>query len=124
MNVFYLSEMLDAEMADVIPEGDALDDYLAATEKLDQELQEELERQSEPPPTESTTAIDTEPKNNAVFEESESRNKTDTEPRHEALFLYGVDEMSTQDIEKYCNVLPLQKIEWINDSSCKANPDV
>ncbi|KAI7907207.1 uncharacterized protein BX663DRAFT_495182 [Cokeromyces recurvatus] len=39
-------------------------------------------------------------------------------PRPSAIFLYGVNEMSTKDIEQYVDSTLLIKIEWINDSSC------
>ncbi|KAI8081056.1 hypothetical protein BDF21DRAFT_462717 [Thamnidium elegans] len=38
--------------------------------------------------------------------------------RPTALFLQGVDDMSTKDITAYCNHVALEKVEWINDSSC------
>lgn len=39
-------------------------------------------------------------------------------PRPTAIFLHGVDNMSTKDIESYCNQENLTKVEWINDASC------
>ncbi|KAI9496972.1 hypothetical protein BDB00DRAFT_785080 [Zychaea mexicana] len=50
-------------------------------------------------------------------EEEENQSK-ESIPRPEALFLHGLDEMSTKDIRAYCSNLSLEKIEWINDTSC------
>ncbi|KAI8100147.1 uncharacterized protein BX664DRAFT_34661 [Halteromyces radiatus] len=38
--------------------------------------------------------------------------------RPNALFLYGLESMSTEDIQTYCKDTTLKKIEWIDDSSC------
>ncbi|ORY97902.1 hypothetical protein BCR43DRAFT_490532 [Syncephalastrum racemosum] len=38
--------------------------------------------------------------------------------RPEAILLHGVDDLSTKDIETYCQEHPPNKIEWINDQSC------
>ncbi|KAI7850304.1 hypothetical protein BDC45DRAFT_246227 [Circinella umbellata] len=50
---------------------------------------------------------------------NDNKEKEEAIPRPEAIFLHGLDEMSTKDIRAYCNDLPpLEKIEWINDTSC------
>lgn len=41
-------------------------------------------------------------------------------PRPTAIYLYGVNEMSTEDVKTYAGrPEALQKVEWIDDSSCK-----
>lgn len=41
-------------------------------------------------------------------------------PRPTAIYLYGVNEMSTEDVKTYAGrPETLQKVEWIDDSSCK-----
>lgn len=40
--------------------------------------------------------------------------------RPEAVHLHGVDDMSTQDIKTYFSEYNPIKIEWVNDTSCKA----
>ncbi|KAI9268130.1 hypothetical protein BDA99DRAFT_504925 [Phascolomyces articulosus] len=52
------------------------------------------------------------------IQEQEGKDQKEAMPRPEAIFLHGLDEMSTKDIRAYCNNLPLEKIEWINDTSC------
>ncbi|KAF7727484.1 hypothetical protein EC973_007462 [Apophysomyces ossiformis] len=54
----------------------------------------------------------------STTKEDDSDNKQEDTPRPNVLFLYGLDEMSTNDIKSYCKGLNMQRIEWINDSSC------
>lgn len=44
-------------------------------------------------------------------------------PRPTAIYLHGVNEMSTEDVKTYAGrPETLQKVEWIDDSSCKNAP--
>ena len=66
-----------------------------------------------------TTTIDNKSMHNNNEDMEKDKNK-EAILRPEAIFLHGLDEMSTKDIRTYCNDLPpLEKIEWINDTSCK-----
>lgn len=72
---------------------------------LEQELAEH-DAPSDPNPTNTTV--------DATLNGPEA----DSNRRPEAILLQGVDEMKTRDIRVYCQDLPLDKIEWINDTSC------
>ncbi|KAI8075477.1 uncharacterized protein B0P05DRAFT_448789, partial [Gilbertella persicaria] len=52
------------------------------------------------------------------LEKEEKEYQFEAIPRRNAIYLRGVDEMSTADITSYANTPLLQKVQWINDSSC------
>lgn len=63
--------------------------------------------------TATTSATNTESNNN------NTPNYDNLDTRPEAIYLFGVENMSTNDIQAYCQETTLKKIEWVDDSSCK-----
>ncbi|KAI9303352.1 hypothetical protein BJ944DRAFT_268563 [Cunninghamella echinulata] len=62
----------------------------------------------------TTTATSTDSTN--TEENNTAYANLDTRP--EAIYLLGLDNMSTKDINDYCENTGLKKVEWIDDSSC------
>ncbi|GAA5806819.1 hypothetical protein MFLAVUS_000167 [Mucor flavus] len=83
-----------------------MDDKLTLDEKANMELDLELD------------AALAEPINDVQLVADEEIDRFEAMVRPTALFLQGVDDMSTKDITAYCNHVALEKVEWINDSSC------
>lgn len=91
-------------------------DTTAVTDAELAALEQELAQHDAPPPPPS----DPNPTGTTVESASnEPGSDIDSTLRPEAILLQGVDEMKTRDIRVYCQDLPLDKIEWINDTSCK-----
>lgn len=95
---------------------DTTQDTTAVTDAELAALEQELAQHDAPPPPPS----DPNPTDTTVESTSnEPQPDVDSTHRPEAILLQGVDEMKTRDIRVYCQDLPLDKIEWINDTSCK-----
>ncbi|CDH55641.1 predicted protein [Lichtheimia corymbifera JMRC:FSU:9682] len=109
---------MDIDMLDTQDTTAVTDAELAA-------LEQELAQHDAPPPPPPS---DPNPTGTTVESTSnEPGSDIDSTHRPEAILLQGVDEMKTRDIRVYCQDLPLDKIEWINDTSCNlvfANAEV
>ena len=53
--------------------------------------------------------------------ESRKEASESSSSREETLHVYGVDMLSTSDVLKYFSEYGPQRVEWINDSSCKSS---
>ncbi|CEG71855.1 hypothetical protein RMATCC62417_07516 [Rhizopus microsporus] len=80
---------------------------------LDLELEQEL--------THDDVQVPEEPiiESNIQLVADEPMDRFEALPRPTAIYLYGVNEMSTEDVKTYAGrPEALQKVEWIDDSSC------
>ncbi|CAO3639013.1 unnamed protein product [Cunninghamella blakesleeana] len=69
----------------------------------------------------TTTEVTTQVATGTINKEStinNTPNYDNLDTRPEAIYLLGLDNMSTNDIQAYCQETALKKIEWIDDSSC------
>ncbi|KAI8069202.1 hypothetical protein BC940DRAFT_346163 [Gongronella butleri] len=62
--------------------------------------------------TDSTLTTLPDPSIPAIYNEDESNERSN------AIYMHGVNDMSTADVRAFCKDTALDKVEWVDDSSC------